>query len=156
MQAHRTYFVLITAIFKRPQFLEMIYAIGSFRLSSSHAFTNPMVSISYFLWKNSLFRWKTPQFYWPFWQWSKDKNNWQILREKFGIQDLRENTSWAIIEYVKIKQNNIYLRDNDTASKASQRLSRSLADISVSGNKGDLSSQHDISGPGNFDYFLVS
>ena len=49
-----------------------------------------------------------------------------------------------------------YLRDNDTASKSSQRLSRSLADISVSGNKGDLSSQHDISGPGNFDYFLVS
>merc|ERR1719418_536378 len=41
----------------------------------------------------------------------------------------------------------IDLRDNDTASKASQRLSRSLADISVSGNKGDLSSQHNISGP---------
>merc|ERR1711956_6728 len=41
----------------------------------------------------------------------------------------------------------IDLRDNDTTSKASQRLSRSLADISVSGNKGDLSSQHDISGP---------
>merc|ERR1712200_143720 len=40
----------------------------------------------------------------------------------------------------------INLRYNDTASKAPQGLGRSLTDISVSSNKGDLSSQHDICG----------
>merc|ERR1712072_384341 len=40
----------------------------------------------------------------------------------------------------------IHLSDDHTAAKASERLCATLADISITGNKCDLSGQHNICG----------
>ena len=78
------------------------------------------------------------------------KNQDLVLELKIAFWALNRNMVYFFLNCKWNLKNIFYLRDNDTTSKASQRLSRSLADISVSGNKGDLSSQHDISGPGIF------